>query len=253
MEKSNIGRTRALVARLPLPEFRILSTNATARLAMLPRQLEPELMDDPEEATIYDTMDHDEVNRRFVDDLLATGTCGPDVLDLGTGTARIPIELCQREKDCRVMACDGAASMLDVARYNVSINSLDYRIQLHHGDAKELPFADEMFDTIISNSLIHHLPDPERAIAEMVRVTRPGGRIFVRDLCRPDSVETLEEIVERITAHEPLEAQTMFRQSLHAALTLEEIRSLIAVHGLAADDVTMTSDRHWTWNSRRPD
>jgi ubiquinone/menaquinone biosynthesis C-methylase UbiE len=171
---------------------------------------------------------------------------------LGTGTARIPIELCQRLSDCRVLASDGAVSMLDVARYNVSVNSLDYRIQLHHGDAKALEIADETFDTVISNSLIHHVPDPARAIAEIVRVTRPGGRIFVRDLCRPGTAEMIDEIVARVASHESAAAQTMFRQSLHAALTLDEIRELVSVHGFAADDVTMTSDRHWTWNSRRP-
>lgn len=215
------------------------------------RQLEPELMDDQQEAIVYDEMDHSEVNRRFVDDLLAGGQCGPDVLDLGTGTARIPIELCQRVSDCRVLASDGAISMLDVARYNVSVNSLDYRIQLHHGDAKSLDFPDSMFDTVISNSLLHHLPRPESAIAEIVRVTRPGGRIFVRDLCRPDSEECIVEIVARVAGQESPAAQTMFRQSLHAALTLEEIRKLVAAYGFSDDDVTMTSDRHWTWSSRR--
>ena len=218
---------------------------------MLQRQLEPELMDDPQESITYDEMDHSEVNRRFIDDLLAGGPCGHDVLDLGTGTARIPIELCQRNTDCRVFASDAAVSMLDIARYNVSINSLDYRIQLHCGDAKALELADEMFDTVISNSLIHHLPEPQLAIAEIVRLTRPDGRIFVRDLYRPESLETVEEIVARYTTDETPAAQTLFRQSLLAALTLEEIRAMVAQHGFAADDVTMTSDRHWTWSSRR--
>lgn len=219
---------------------------------MLARQLEPELMDDPQEAVTYDEMDHSEVNCRFVDDLLAGGPVGPDILDLGTGTARIPVELCKRVPDCRVLASDGAVSMLDVARYNVAVSSMDYRIQLHHGDAKALDIEDETFDAVISNSLIHHLPEPEPAIAEIVRLTRPGGRIFVRDLCRPETLEAVEELVERIAGGETPAAQTMFRQSLHAALTLDEIRALVAKHGFASEDVTMTSDRHWTWQSCKP-
>lgn len=218
---------------------------------MFPRQLEPELMDDPQEAITYDDMDHQEVNRTFVNDLLSGSEIGQDVLDLGTGTARIPIELCQRVSDCRVLACDGAVSMLDVARYNVSVNSLDYRIQLHHGDAKALKLEDEMFDTVISNSLLHHLPDPMLAVSEIVRVTRRGGRIFVRDLYRPDSIEAIEELVQRIVSQETAAAQTLFRDSLRAALTLQEIRQLVATHGFDPQDVTMTSDRHWTWDSRR--
>ncbi len=59
------------------------------------RILEPEVMDTPEEARDYNAMDHSEVNRKFVDDLLA-GPVGPRVIDLGCGPAAIPIELCQR-------------------------------------------------------------------------------------------------------------------------------------------------------------
>ncbi len=218
---------------------------------MIDRQLEPELMDDPQEAVTYDSMDHSDVNRKFVDDLLAGGEVGPDVLDLGTGTARIPIELCQRVENCRVLASDGAVSMLEVARYNISVNSLDARIQLHHADAKSLPIDDETFDTVISNSLIHHVPDPAIVVAQLARLAKIGGRIFVRDLYRPDSVAEINELVERIVGQESAEAQAMFRDSLHAALTLAEIRSLVAVHGFDPQDVQMTSDRHWTWHSTR--
>ncbi len=213
---------------------------------MLTRTLEPELMDSNDEATLYDSMDHADVNRIFVADLLASGPVGPDVLDLGTGTARIPIELCNRFSDCRILASDGAISMLDVARYNVSVNSLDSRIQLHHGDAKSLNIDDETFDTVISNSLIHHVPDPALPLAEMVRLTRVGGRLFVRDLYRPDTMSEVDELVSRITGNEEPAAQEMFRQSLMAALTLAEIRELAAVHGIPSSAVQMTSDRHWT-------
>lgn len=218
---------------------------------MIDRLLEPELMDDPQEAVTYDSMDHTDVNRKFVDDLLAGGEVGPDVLDLGTGTARIPIELCHRVNSCRVLASDGAVSMLEVARYNVSVNSLDARIQLHHADAKSIPIDDETFDTVLSNSLIHHVPDPAVIVLQIVRLTKTGGRIFVRDLYRPDSVAEIDELVERIVGQESSDAQAMFRNSLHAALTLAEIRALVAQHGLDPEDVQMTSDRHWTWHSRK--
>src|SRR5947207_183966 len=80
----------------------------------LVRVLEPEVMDTPEEARDYDAMDHSAVNRLFVDDLLAAGVVPAtaddqpvaEILDLGTGTALIPIELCRRCADCRVMAVD---------------------------------------------------------------------------------------------------------------------------------------------------
>src|SRR5262245_48989909 len=94
---------------------------------MLPRILEPEVMDTPQEALDYDTMDHSTVNRVFVDDLLAVRPQPGDVLDLGTGTALIPVDLCKRETTCRVMAVDAAVNMLELARYNTGTTE---RIQL---------------------------------------------------------------------------------------------------------------------------
>ncbi|MDX1928774.1 MAG: class I SAM-dependent methyltransferase [Pirellulaceae bacterium] len=215
---------------------------------MLERVLEPELMDDPDEADSYNEMDHSEVNRRFVEELLAGGELGNDILDLGTGTALIPIELCQKHPTCRVMASDAATSMLDLARYNVAGSSMELRIQLHHGDSKQLRFEDAMFDGVISNSLIHHVPDPRLVLAEMVRVCKPGGRIFVRDLYRPESMELVESLVQTYTAKETPYNQQLFRQSLCAALTLAEIRQMVSELGFPPESVQMTSDRHWTWS-----
>ena len=79
----------------------------------LQRVLEPEVMDTHEEAVDYNSMDHSAVNQLFVDDLLKVDGFSGDVLDLGTGTALIPIELCERFDDCRVLAVDMAAHMLD--------------------------------------------------------------------------------------------------------------------------------------------
>jgi len=216
---------------------------------MLERVLEPELMDDPDEAESYDAMDHAEVNRRFVEDLLAAGPLGNDVLDLGTGTALIPIELCAQQADCRVMGSDAATCMLDVARYNLAVSGNEHRIQLHHGDSKRLGFEESMFDAVISNSLLHHVAEPQSVMSEMVRVCKTGGRIFVRDLCRPDSLKRVEEFVQLYTVNETTYNQQLFRQSLSAALTLEEIQALVTEQDFAPETVQMTSDRHWTWSA----
>ena len=101
----------------------------------LERILEPEVMDSQEEATDYDAMDHGEVNRRFVADLLAGGDVDGDVLDLGTGTAQIPIEFCRQSPEGRILAVDMAIHMLDLARYNIEVASVIERVQLAHVDA----------------------------------------------------------------------------------------------------------------------
>jgi ubiquinone/menaquinone biosynthesis C-methylase UbiE len=218
---------------------------------MLDRVLEPEVMDDRAEAIEYNDMDHRLVNRNFVTDLMAAGPIGMDCLDLGTGTALIPIELCQQNEDVRVMAADASTAMLDLARYQLEINNLVSRIQLHFGDAKKLVFEANFFDTVMSNSLVHHLPSHETFLDEALRVLRPNGLLFVRDLCRPESQEQLENLVSSYAANESENSRQMLRQSLHAALSLSEIQALAVIAGLSADCVEMTSDRHWTLHARK--
>lgn len=218
---------------------------------MIPRVLEPELMDDPEESESYDAMGHDAVNRQFVDDLLGVGAFGPDILDVGTGTARIPVELCQRLEDARVMASDAATSMLEIAKINIAIGGFEHQIQLHFGDAKALGFEAAMFDCVVSNSLIHHLPTPMLAMQEMVRVLKPNGRIFVRDLFRPESDEAVEKLVQTYAAEESERNQQLLRQSLHAALRVDEVREMVKQLGFDPSTVNATSDRHWTWSATK--
>lgn len=218
---------------------------------MIDRQLEPELMDDPDESEAYDDMDHAAVNEAFVRDLLSGGEVGMKVLDLGTGTARIPIELCKHHEDCSIIACDAAISMLELAKIIVAVEGCEHRIQLAHVDAKQLEFEDGAADCVISNSLIHHLPDPEVGIREMARVLRSGGRIFVRDLVRPDSIEQVEALVSTYAGGETQECQQLLRQSFIAALTVAEVQDIVTGLGFSPESVQMSSDRHWTWDATK--
>ena len=170
-----------------------------------------------------------------------------DVLDLGTGTALIPVELCKRHEGCRVMAVDLAATMLDLAVYNLEANSLTQRVTLTQADAKNLGLEDSMFDVAISNSLIHHLAEPLGSLEQMSRVTSEGGILFVRDLMRPDDLETLEGLVETYMAQDTEYCRKLYGDSLHASLTLDEMRTLVSSLGFDPQSVQATSDRHWTW------
>ncbi|MFN3191051.1 MAG: class I SAM-dependent methyltransferase [Aureliella sp.] len=218
---------------------------------MIERVLEPELMDDPEESEAYDDMDHGGVNAQFVTDLLEFGDLPDHVLDVGTGTARIPIELCSRVSQTAVLACDAAVSMLEHAKIVIAAEGYEGRIELRLQDAKALEFDDETFPCVISNSLVHHIAEPFAVLSEMVRVAEPDATVFVRDLARPDRHETVENLVESYSGEESEYCQQLFRQSLIAALTLEEVREMVARLGFSKDTVTMTSDRHWTWQARK--
>ena len=121
------------------------------------------------------------------------------------------------------------------------------RITLAKADAKQLPFPDEHFGAVICNGSIHHIPDPFECFAEMHRVCREGGMIFVRDLLRPASEAALDVLVETHAAGANDHQRAMFAASLRASLTLEEVREAVGRLGYEPETVEQTSDRHWTW------
>ena len=221
---------------------------------MLARVLEAEVMDKPEEARDYDAMDFSAVNQRFVADFLAAHGAerGGEVLDVGTGPGRIAIALCRADRGCRVLGIDLAGPMLDLGRRNVADAELTDRIRFARGDAKSLPFPDGRFEAVLSNTIVHHIPDPALALAEMARLVAGGGTLFVRDLARPVDEPAVEALVELHTAGETVAAKALFRDSLRAALTLDEVRAIVGSLDLDPDGVVMTSDRHWTWTWRKP-
>jgi ubiquinone/menaquinone biosynthesis C-methylase UbiE len=225
---------------------------------MIERVLEPEAMDSPDEAREYDLMDHVSVNAAFVADLLAMATRAGGslpragvVLDVGTGTARIPIALCREDPACKVVGIDLAHAMLVVGAQNVSDAALTSRIALLRARAGVLPFRDASTPIVVSNSLIHHLPDPAAAIREACRVTAPGGVIFIRDLFRPASRPELDRLVSVHSATATATQRQLFADSLHAALTVDEVREVVASLPLLAASVEATSDRHWTLAATR--
>jgi ubiquinone/menaquinone biosynthesis C-methylase UbiE len=218
---------------------------------MLPRILEPEVMDTREEARDYDAMDHGAVNRVFSADFLAIWHGRNPILDVGTGTAQIPVVLCRQAAAPRVIAIDMAEEMLRVGEANIRRAGLEGRLRLERCDAKSLPYADQSFAAVISNSIVHHIPQPERVLAEMLRVLQPGGSLFVRDLMRPADEATVLYLVVTYAGDANAHQQQMFADSLRAALTLAEIRQMVANLGYDSVSVQQTTDRHWTWHIRK--
>jgi len=210
------------------------------------RVTEPEVMDNPQEAIEYDAMDFLDVNTAFADRAIELGPRQGLILDAGTGSARIPILICQRRPQWQIIGIDLAQSMLEVGQKNVEHSGLQHQIKLELVDAKQLPYPDAHFDMVVSNSLVHHLPNPLPFLLELKRVLKPKGAILLRDLIRPDSQESLDAIVERVAADCNAHQTQLFRDSLHAAFTLEEVNELVQQVGLEGVKVYQSSERHWT-------
>ncbi|RLS51807.1 MAG: class I SAM-dependent methyltransferase [Planctomycetota bacterium] len=220
---------------------------------MLTRVLEPEVMDTAEEAADYDSMDHAAVNRCFVEDWGQFCQCqGLDptaeqrMLDVGTGTALIPIEFARQFPRLSIVAIDLAEEMLQRGRMNVAAAGFADRIDLRFVDAKQSMSRSGEYQTVVSNSIIHHIPEPLQCLQRMVQSLAPGGVLLVRDLYRPDSLEDVEQLVQQYAAEATSRQQQLFRQSFQAALTVADVAELLKQVGIPASAVRMTSDRHWT-------
>jgi ubiquinone/menaquinone biosynthesis C-methylase UbiE len=106
---------------------------------------------------------------------------GQHVLDVGCGTGEDARVMAQRvAPGGRVVAVDGSQHMIAVARQRAEGCALPVEFQV--ADAHRLPFADNSFDASRADRIFMHLDSPAQALAEMLRVTRPGGRVLVYEV-----------------------------------------------------------------------
>jgi ubiquinone/menaquinone biosynthesis C-methylase UbiE len=210
------------------------------------RVLEPEIMDDLEQVLAYAKADFSTSNQRFVDGLLAGySTNMHSVLDIGCGPADIPIRLARVMPTIRITAVDASATMIEVAKKAVNEAGCESRVKLARAHLPGLPFDSKSFDTVLSNSLLHHLADPAPFWREVMHLGRNNATIFVMDLFRPDSPERALEIVEAAAADEHPLLKKDFYNSLLAAFTLREVREQLDAAGLTTLSAEIVSERHW--------
>ncbi len=119
---------------------------------------------------------------------LAIGGAGasPLALDLATGTGDLIITLAECRPQARIVGLDLAYEMLALAPAKVDKSVARSNARgLVNGDSLDLPFPDNTFDAITSAFMLRNLVDLERGFREMVRVTKPGGRIVALEITRP--------------------------------------------------------------------
>jgi 2-polyprenyl-3-methyl-5-hydroxy-6-metoxy-1,4-benzoquinol methylase len=110
---------------------------------------------------------------------------GERVLDVGCGTGTLAAAAAQAAPDVSVSGLDADPAILAKARRRATRAGLD--IAFDQGMSNELPYADGSFDLVLTTLFFHHLPDDakRRTATELLRVLRPGGRVVIGDVGRP--------------------------------------------------------------------
>lgn len=220
----------------------------------LSRTPEPELMDSAAQVEAYAGADFSASNQWFVDQLLERFVPRPaygELVDLGCGPGDICIRLAQALPGWKIHGVDAGANMLATARRAVAHAELESRIGFRLARLPDPELGRKSFDCVVSNSLLHHLPDPATLWDSVRQTAAPGAWIQVMDLERPQTAAQADALVELHAGGEPDVLRADFRNSLHAAWRVDEIRTQLDQAGLplACEKV---SDRHWLVSGRLP-
>jgi ubiquinone/menaquinone biosynthesis C-methylase UbiE len=214
------------------------------------RTLEPELMEDEQQALAYARADFSTSNQWYIDHLLRES---PDslqtVLDIGCGPADVMLRLAAARPDVRITAVDGSGAMIALAHKAVEQAGAQGTITLLQGCVPGLPLEEHSFDAILSKDLLHHLPDPMVLWREATRLGRAGAIVYVMDLMRPDTAQAARHIVETVAGGEDPILKEDFYASLCAAFTVDEVQAQVREARLPLQ-VMQVSERHMVVRGR---
>jgi len=212
------------------------------------RRPEPELMDSEAQTLAYAEADFNESNSLFVERFLATFSHLPadgHMADLGCGPGDITVRLARALPGWEITGLDAGSNMLRHAQRRLASEKLSGRVRfrLSHLPDPSLPGA--AWNAIVSNSLLHHLPQPSVLWQSVARLAAPVAAVQVMDLMRPENEAHAQRLVEQYAHDAPAVLQEDFYNSLLAAYTPEEVSSQLIQAGLDRLKIESASDRHW--------
>jgi SAM-dependent methyltransferase len=208
-------------------------------------------MDNPEQAAAYAKADFEEENQGFVNRFIEYYPDFTDghVLDLGCGPADIPIRFVKALPACSVTAVDASPPMIKLAEAAIGKAGLAGRIALKCERMQTLSLA-EPADAALSNSLLHHIPNPLQFWYCLKKQVKSGSYVLVMDLLRPESPEEAQAIVDQYAVNEPAILRRDFYNSLLAAFTEDEVAAQLAELNLSRLMIDVIDDRHWVVGGR---
>jgi len=209
---------------------------------------EPELMVEDHQAQAYALADFEEAHRRMLEVFDGIFPSLPDTghaVDLGCGPGDIACRFAARYPGWRVDGVDASRVMLGYGpviaeRYP----GVATRVALVEGLLPHCPVPRERYDVVLSNSLLHHLADPQALWIAVRRLAGPGAPVLIMDLVRPIANDVVDELVEEYASGEPEVLRRDFANSLRAAYRVAEVELQLAEARLPWLAVAMVTDRH---------
>jgi SAM-dependent methyltransferase len=212
------------------------------------RIIEPELMLDEAQALAYARADFEEPHQRVVEvfqETFAPLQLDGHLLDLGCGPGDVTFRFARAFPRARLIGVDGSPAMLALARQRSTAEpDLGARITFLEGLIPDSPLPEIPYQAIVSNSLLHHLHQPQALWSTIKRYGSAGTLVFIYDLRRPASAAEASALVDRYAADEPEILRHDFHHSLLAAFTEAEVGAQLAQAGLEKLKVRSIGDRH---------
>jgi len=209
---------------------------------------EPELMDSEAQTLAYAQADFEEANALFTSSFLERFTdLGPagEMADLGCGPGDIAVRMAIALPGWRVTGSDAGENMLQRARERLNSKSLGERVRFRLAYLPDPSLPQSAWNAVISNSLLHHLPEPLVLWKSISDLGAAGAAVQVMDLIRPASETAARGLVDQYADGAPQILREDFYNSLLAAYTTREIEEQLAQAGLDSLGVEPASDRHW--------
>jgi len=165
----------------------------------------------------------------FVRKILRRGIRSGRVLDIGTGSGRLAIELA-KAKDCNfdITALDISGNMIRKARENARLSGVAGRIRFLVATAAALPFADNSFDLVISYASMHHWIKPVTVFDEVARVTGETGHAVIRDNKRVYQNPVWRALIWLVSRLMNKRHRENWPRALLASYTIPEAREILS-------------------------
>ena len=182
-------------------------------------------MDSEAQTRAYAEADFNESNSLFAEKFGEYFTDNPSagsMADLGCGPGDISIRMAVKYPGWKVTGLDAGENMLKLAQQRLDAEQLSDRVRFQHSYLPDDSLPAASFDAIISNSLLHHLPQPLVLWQSINHLASPGAAIQVMDLLRPETESGARSLVEAYAADAPEILQEDFYNSLLAAYTPEK-------------------------------